>query len=83
VTFGVRPRAFSVAGAASDHAISGTVEIIEPMGAETLIHLRAGVLDMRVVVPRQIRVQPGHTIHLTCDPSQVNIFDASGIAVRS
>jgi ABC-type sugar transport system ATPase subunit len=83
ITFGVRPRAFSVAGAASDHAISGTVEIIEPMGAETLIHLRAGVLDMRVVVPRQIRVQPGHTIHLTCDPSQVNIFDASGIAVRS
>jgi ABC-type sugar transport system ATPase subunit len=79
----VRPRAFSLAGAASERAISGTVEIIEPMGAETLIHLRAGPLDMRVVVPRHIRVQPGHVLHLTCDPGQVNIFDDQGKAVRA
>jgi ABC-type sugar transport system ATPase subunit len=83
VTFGVRPRAFTLAGAASERAISGAAEIIEPMGAETLIHMRTGLLDMRVVVPRQIRVRPGHVLHLTCDPSQVNIFDDAGKAVRS
>ena len=42
VTFGVRPRAFTLAGAASERTISGAVEIIEPMGAETLIHVRVG-----------------------------------------
>ncbi len=83
VTFGVRPRAFSLAGAASERTISGAVEIIEPMGAETLIHVRIGGLDMRVVVPREIRVRPGHVIHLTCDPSQLNVFDDTGKAVRA
>jgi multiple sugar transport system ATP-binding protein len=83
VTFGVRPRAFNLVGAASERAISGAVEIIEPMGAETLIHVRAGPLDMRVVVPRHIRVKPGEIVHLACDPSQLNIFDETGKAVRS
>ena len=53
------------------------------MGAETLIHVRAGPLDMRVVVPRHIRVKPGEIVHLACDPSQLNIFDESGKAVRA
>ena len=64
MTFGVRPRAFTLAGAATDRTISGAVELIEPMGAETLFHVRSGPLDMRVVVPREIRVQPGHVVHL-------------------
>ena len=83
VTFGIRPRAFTLAGAASERTISGAVEIIEPMGAETLIHIRVGELDLRVVVPREIRVRPGHVVHLAADPSQLNMFDASGKAVRS
>jgi ABC-type sugar transport system ATPase subunit len=83
VTVGVRPRAFTIAGAASDRTISGAVEIVEPMGAETLIHVRSGGLDMRVVVPREIRVRPGHVLHLTCDPGQLNVFDDTGKAVRT
>lgn len=82
MTFGVRPRAFTLAGAASHHTISGTVELIEPMGAETLFHIRSGPLDIRVVVPREIRVRPGHTVHLACDPTQVHFFDAEGRAVQ-
>jgi ABC-type sugar transport system ATPase subunit len=81
-TFGIRPRAFSVAAAASEHSISGTVELIEPMGAETLFHVRSGGLDVRVVVPREIRIAPGHPIHLTCDPGQVRFFDADGKAAQ-
>ncbi|MCP4384039.1 MAG: ABC transporter ATP-binding protein [Hyphomicrobiales bacterium] len=81
-TFGIRPRAFTVAAAESEHTISGTVELIEPMGAETLFHVRSGGLEVRVVVPRDIRVPPGHVIHLTCDPGQVRFFDADGRAVQ-
>jgi multiple sugar transport system ATP-binding protein len=83
VTFGVRPRAFSLAGAASDRAISGAVELVEPMGAETLIHVRSGPTELRVVVPREIRTRPGQLLHLTCDPSQLHVFDQNGRAVRS
>ncbi len=82
MTFGVRPRAFSVAGAASEHTLSGSVELIEPMGAETLAHVRCGGLDIRVVVPREIRLKPGQVVHLACDPGQAHFFDADGRAVR-
>ena len=83
VTFGIRPRAFTIAGAASERTISGAVEIVEPMGAETLLHVSVGQLDIRVVVPREIRVQPGHVLHLACDPGQLNVFDEAGKAVRA
>jgi ABC-type sugar transport system ATPase subunit len=82
MTFGVRPRAFSIAGAASEHTLSGSVELIEPMGAETLVHVRSGGLDIRVVVPREIRLKPGQVVHLACDPGQVHFFDADGRAVQ-
>ncbi len=82
MTFGVRPRAFTLAGAATERTISGAVELIEPMGAETLFHVRSGKLDIRVVVPREIRVKPGHVVHLACDPGQVHFFDAEGRAVQ-
>ena len=38
-------------------------KLVEPMGAETLMHVRSGTLDIRVVVPREIRVKPGHVVH--------------------
>jgi multiple sugar transport system ATP-binding protein len=82
MTFGVRPRAFTLAGAATERTISGQVELIEPMGAETLFHVRSAGLDIRVVVPREIRVKPGHSVHLACDPGQVHFFDADGSAVQ-
>jgi ABC-type sugar transport system ATPase subunit len=61
-----------------------TAELIEPMGAETLIHARgkAGE-DIRVVVPRQMKVKIGETMHLRADPKQTHIFDEQGKAVRA
>jgi ABC-type sugar transport system ATPase subunit len=82
VTFGIRPRAFTIAGAASDRSLSGAVELIEPMGAETLLHVRVGEIEVRVVVAREIRVRPGHVVHLAADPTQLHIFDENGKAVR-
>src|ERR1043166_2978997 len=53
VTVGVRPRAFTVVSQDTKDTIEAMAELIEPMGAETLIHARtkAGG-DIRVVVPR-------------------------------
>ena len=53
------------------------------MGAETLIHARtAADADIRVVVPRDKRVAVGEALHLTPDPGQTHIFDATGKAIR-
>jgi multiple sugar transport system ATP-binding protein len=64
--------------------LTAVAELIEPMGAETLVHARgAAGQDIRVVLPRDRRVAVGETLHLRCDPRQTHVFAASGKAVRS
>jgi ABC-type sugar transport system ATPase subunit len=83
-TIGVRPRAFTPVDAVSSDTFSAKAELIEPMGAETLIHARgAAGHDLRVVVPRERRVRIGEALHLRCDPRQTHVFDETGKAVRS
>ena len=54
------------------------------MGAETLIHARGEAgHEIRVVVPRDVRVRIGERLHLRPDPRQTHIFDATGRAVRT
>jgi ABC-type sugar transport system ATPase subunit len=84
VTLGVRPRAFTVVSEDTGDTIDALAELIEPMGAETLIHARtkAGG-DIRVVVPREMRVKIGEALHLVPDPAQTHVFAADGKAVRA
>jgi multiple sugar transport system ATP-binding protein len=84
VTVGMRPRAVTLASDAGPTAFTAHAELIEPMGAETLIHARTPTGDdIRVVLPRDRRVAVGETLHLTPDPGQTHVFDDSGRAVRS
>jgi ABC-type sugar transport system ATPase subunit len=84
VTIGIRPRALMPVRDASPEALTSQAELIEPMGAETLVHARTGTgCDIRVVVPREARVKTGEMLHLKTDVGQVHVFDADGRAVRT
>ena len=84
VTIGIRPRAFAVAGEKGHDTIEAQAELIEPMGAETLIHARAADGgDIRVVVPRDKRVKVGEMLHLRPDARQTHFFGEDGKAVRA
>ncbi len=84
IQMGIRPRAFSPTSKAGSRAISVEAEIIEPMGAETLVHARtSSQTEIRVVVPRQTRVKAADVLHLKPDPGQTHIFGNDGKAVRS
>jgi multiple sugar transport system ATP-binding protein len=84
ITIGIRPRAFAPTDAASQDTIAAQAELIEPMGAETLIHARmASGGDIRVVVPRSNRVRIGEALNLRADPRQTHVFDEAGKAVRA
>jgi ABC-type sugar transport system ATPase subunit len=84
VTIGVRPRAFVPAAEASRQTIGAVAELIEPMGAETLIHARtASGGDIRVVVPRDRKVKVGEVLNLAAGAGQVHIFAEDGRAVRT
>jgi multiple sugar transport system ATP-binding protein len=84
VTVGIRPRAFAPASKDTKDTIDAVCELIEPMGAETLIHARTKVGgDIRVVVPRDKRIKTGEVLHLIPDPAQTHVFGEDGKAVRA
>jgi ABC-type sugar transport system ATPase subunit len=84
VTIGIRPRAFVPVTERDHTTIPAEVELIEPMGAETLIHARTAVGgEIRVVVARDKRLKIGEALNLRPDPKQTHIFDDSGRVVRS
>lgn len=84
VTIGIRPRALVLDGATTTDTIAGRAELIEPMGAETLIHARTSLgTNLRVVVPREIRVKSGDALSLRTDARETHVFDHSGKAVRA
>jgi multiple sugar transport system ATP-binding protein len=84
VTVGIRPRAFTVVSADTGDTIDAVAELIEPMGAETLIHARTKTgNDIRVVVSRDKKVKTGEALHLVPDPAQTHVFAEDGKAVRA
>ncbi len=84
ITLGIRPRAFTTVDKAGRDSLTAQAELIEPMGAETLVHARlSGGGEIRAVVPREKRVKVGETLHLKLDASQTHVFGDDGKAVRA
>ena len=73
---GLRPEHLHI----QDHAepgltIPAVVEIDEPMGADSLVWLKAQGLAMSVRVPVERRMEAGREVHLKVDISKASIFD--------
>ncbi len=85
VTIGIRPRAFEMVShsQAGADTMSAVVDIIEPMGAEILVHMLEEERDIRVVVPRGHTMRLGERLHLRCKPGQAHVFDAAGDLLNS
>ena len=56
--------------------IPAVVEIDEPMGADSLVWLKAGAANMSVRVPVEKRPAHGAAVHLKVDIRHASIFDA-------
>ncbi len=83
VTLGIRPRAFELASEAGPDTLAAAADIIEPMGAETLVHMVEQGRDIRVVVDRSRRVAGGTRLHLRPRSGQLHVFDESGRRVTA
>lgn len=82
VTLGVRPRSFMLAEPGSADALNAAVDLIEPMGAEMLLHVMDRGTDLRCVVPHTTRISVGEAVGLRCKPGQLHVFDADGVLVQ-
>lgn len=82
VTLGIRPRSFQMVDPGVADALHATVDITEPMGAETLSHLIEEDADMRCVTPSGVAPHPGDRVAVRCKDGQLHVFDASGTLVE-
>ncbi len=73
---GLRPEHLEILSEAeAGQTIPAIVEIDEPMGADSLVWLIAGGVQMSVRVPVERRIAKGTQVHLKVDISKASIFD--------
>ncbi len=77
VVLGVRPEAVTLAAGDAPVAATVKVDLSEPMGAETFLHLKTGATAFIArVAPDQDR-PVGATLGVTFDPAALRLFDAA------
>ncbi|MCL4288870.1 MAG: ABC transporter ATP-binding protein [Thermoleophilia bacterium] len=83
-TLGIRPEHLELLDPANERADArGTVLLVEPLGARNIVHLRAGEIDFRVVVPPTIRPRVGDALGIELERKYVHVFDdMTGKALR-
>ncbi len=82
VLIGLRPEEIrpSVAGGDGLPTFQGLVELIEPLGSETHVAIRAGDQTLTCRFPPRSGLEVGATINVQFDPQQMKVFDtASGM----
>jgi len=78
ITVGIRPRGFDLASESAGDTLSGQIDLIEPMGAETLLHLKTQAEELRVVTDRRAVRAHGAHVHIRPRAGQIHLFDAHG-----
>jgi multiple sugar transport system ATP-binding protein len=84
-TFGIRPEHIAVERTpGSSDAVHAVVEVVEPLGAETVVEVDAGGSSLVVRLPGELAVPMGTTIGLRIDPARLLAFDrATGARIRA
>ena len=72
VTYGIRPEHLGLASS----GIAATIEVVEPMGAETEVLVRVGERTFTVMVHGRASVGPGARVFLTPQAAHAHLFDA-------
>jgi multiple sugar transport system ATP-binding protein len=79
VILGLRPEDIGLstdeAGASADSAVDAVVELVEPLGAETLFHLTTGAHPLVARLGAAERMAPGGKVRATFAPSRYHFFD--------
>ena len=75
VIYGIRPEHLNIA----DDGFPATVSVVEPTGAETIVFLHFGGIDIVAVLRDWHDVKPGQTVYLRPRADRAHLFDiASG-----
>lgn len=74
---GIRPEHILSGDAAKDLPVTAeaTIDIVEPMGSDTLAWASLAGVPVRIRMDGQARVSSGDTIHIGFDPAHASLFD--------
>ena len=80
LTLGIRPDLLVLGAPDAKGAIPGTIELVEHLGSQTLVHVRLGGGNGLVTVERQGKhpLPPGEPVGLVYDPRQAHLFGVDG-----
>ncbi len=73
VTLGIRPQSLRITAAAAG-GVAGRVTAVEPRGAEAVVTVRSGPVQLKVVTPSIGRPVEGAEVGLVADPSSFVLF---------
>jgi multiple sugar transport system ATP-binding protein len=73
-TLGIRPENITVADAADDNTVSGTVEVVEPIGSDNYLHVDVAD-DFIARVDSSVKPDPGENVVLSFSESELHLFD--------
>jgi sn-glycerol 3-phosphate transport system ATP-binding protein len=73
---GIRPEHLRLSNG-EDTIVSGPVEMVEQLGADTLVHIAHGSEPVVARLPHGTQPEPGTKFSVTADPARVFLFDAT------
>jgi multiple sugar transport system ATP-binding protein len=73
VAYGIRPEHLRL----EQGGITGQIEVVEPMGAETEILVKVGGQTLNIMTHGRASVGPGERVSLAPQPAQAHLFDAA------
>ncbi len=76
VLVGIRPEHIEVAPAPVPGAIAGRVVVLEPIGAQQLLTVRAGEEIVKVSTAPEFQAEPGQPVWLRVNAERVRLMDA-------
>ncbi|MEP5757899.1 MAG: ABC transporter ATP-binding protein, partial [Litoreibacter sp.] len=83
VTLGIRPRNLEISQESADDGLSTKIDMVEPMGAETLIHLSDGSQNLRLVTDWRVPVNEGDQVHTSFPPGMTHVFTEDEQVLRT
>lgn len=85
VVLGIRPEHLHLGteapATAGQSALDATVDLVEPLGGEALVHVRAGTHELTAKTRSRDLPDVGDRIQLVADGRRVHLFDASSGAI--
>ncbi len=77
LTMGIRPEDLRIAAEADppERCFEVLVEVVERLGSETLLDVKAGPYSMVAAVEPSARVKPHDRLRLSLDPDRLHLFD--------